>query len=90
VHNDRAEHLCQHHTVDLREVESRLRYERVVRHDCESWEKIERFEEQIDQELILNGDLNDEERQSRQISLRLWPAPNAPAIGLVVCTELPL
>jgi putative redox protein len=54
---------AQNHDVALQEVESRLRYERVFRHDCENCEAIERYEEQIDQELALRGDLTDEERK---------------------------
>jgi uncharacterized OsmC-like protein len=54
---------AQHHDVDLEEVESRLRYKRVFQHDCENCEEIDRYEEQIDQELTLSGDLTDEERQ---------------------------
>jgi uncharacterized OsmC-like protein len=54
---------AQHHDVDLQEVESRLRYRRVFQHDCENCEEIKRYEEQIDQELTLSGDLSDEDRQ---------------------------
>jgi uncharacterized OsmC-like protein len=54
---------AQHHDVDLQEVESHLRYKRVFQHDCEHCEEIERFEEQIDQELTFSGDLTNEERE---------------------------
>jgi uncharacterized OsmC-like protein len=54
---------AQHHEVDLQEVESRLRYERVFQDDCDNCEEIDRYEEQIDQELALTGDLTEEERQ---------------------------
>lgn len=54
---------AQHHDVDLQEAESRLRYKRVFQHDCENCEQIERYEEQIDQELTLHGDLTGEESQ---------------------------
>jgi putative redox protein len=54
---------AQHHHVDLEEVELHLRYKRVFQHDCEHCEEIERYEEQIDQELTLVGDLTDKERQ---------------------------
>jgi putative redox protein len=54
---------AQNHQVDLHEVELRLRYKRVFKEDCENCEHIERFDEQIDQELVLSGDLSDDERQ---------------------------
>jgi uncharacterized OsmC-like protein len=53
---------AQHHHVELQEVESHLYYKRVFQHDCEDCEEIERYEEQIDQELTLRGNLTDEER----------------------------
>ena len=54
---------AQHHGLDLEEVESRLRYKRVFQHDCENCEEIDRYDEQIDQELSLTGDLTDKERR---------------------------
>lgn len=54
---------AQHHGIDLREVETHLRYKRVFQHDCENCEDIERYEEQIDQALTLTGTLTDQERQ---------------------------
>jgi uncharacterized OsmC-like protein len=54
---------AEHHGVDLQEVESDLRYERVFRDDCENCEEIERYEEEITQKLTFRGDLTGEERQ---------------------------
>jgi putative redox protein len=54
---------AQNHDVALNEVELHLRYQRVFQDDCENCEEIQRYEEQIDQEVTLYGDLTDEERQ---------------------------
>ena len=54
---------AQNHQVGLQEVEIRLRYKRVFQEDCENCEEINRYEEKIDQELILMGDLSESERQ---------------------------
>jgi uncharacterized OsmC-like protein len=54
---------AQNHDVDLQAVETHLRYKRVFQHDCENCEEIERYEEQIHEELTLTGDLTGEERK---------------------------
>jgi uncharacterized OsmC-like protein len=54
---------AQNHGVALHEAEAHLRYERVFAQDCEDCETIRRYEEQIDAELTLVGDLTDKERQ---------------------------
>jgi uncharacterized OsmC-like protein len=52
---------AQNHGVDLEEVEVRLQYERVFDEDCENCEEIERYDEQIEEEIVLSGDLGSEE-----------------------------
>ena len=52
---------AQNHGVDLEEVEVQLQYERVFEEDCENCEEIERYDEQIEEEVVLSGDLGSEE-----------------------------
>lgn len=53
----------QNHGLHLEEVGIRLRYDRVFRDDCENCERIERYEEQFEEEIALTGDLTEEERE---------------------------
>jgi uncharacterized OsmC-like protein len=48
---------AQNHGVELEEVEVRLQYERVFKEDCENCDEIERYDEQIEEEIVLSGDL---------------------------------
>jgi len=54
---------AQHHTVDLREVELRLQYDRVFADDCKDCEGIEEYREQIEVEIVLSGELVPQERK---------------------------
>ena len=54
---------AQHHSVDLREVELRLRYDRVFADDCKDCEEIEEYREQIEAEIALSGELAPQERK---------------------------
>lgn len=54
---------AQHHGVDLREVELRLRYDRVFAEDCEDCEGIVEYKEQIMEEIALTGGLMPQDRQ---------------------------
>lgn len=54
---------AQNHEIDLREVELRLTYDRVFVEDCENCEHIDRYTEQITEEILLSGDLDERERE---------------------------
>lgn len=54
---------AQNHDVDLREVELHLQYRRDLQDDREDANSGGRYEEKIDEALILRGDLNDQDRQ---------------------------
>ena len=54
---------AQHHGVGLREVELRLKYDRVFADDCEECEGIEEYREQIAEEIVLTGDLTPQDRK---------------------------
>jgi putative redox protein len=65
---------AQHHDVALDEVELRAQYDRVFAEDCKHCEGIEEYEEQIEEEIVLIGDLTAQERSkllmiSRQCSI---------------------
>lgn len=53
----------KHPSVDLRDVELRLQYDRVFAEDCEDCEGIHEYKEQIEEEIVLTGELNPEERK---------------------------
>ena len=54
---------AQHHGIDLQAVELHLIYDRVFREDCEHCVGIAEYQEQIDEEITLIGDLGPEMRQ---------------------------
>ncbi len=54
---------AHHHELDLQNVEIRLQYNRDFKEDCENCEGIERYEENIEQELAFEGDLTPAERE---------------------------
>jgi len=54
---------AQNHGLDLREVELRLTYERVFEDDCENCEDTEHYTEQIDEEILLFGELDERDRE---------------------------
>jgi putative redox protein len=54
---------AQYHGLALREVELRLTYDRVFAEDCKDCERVEAYTEQIEEEIVLTGDLTPEERK---------------------------
>jgi uncharacterized OsmC-like protein len=54
---------AENHHVPLEEVEVRLEYRRDFNEDCENCERIERYEERIEEEILLFGDLDQGQRQ---------------------------
>ena len=53
---------AQNHEVALEGVELRLKYDRIFDDDCENCEDIEGYTEQIEEEIVLIGDLDENER----------------------------
>ncbi|MFZ6028680.1 MAG: OsmC family protein [Chloroflexota bacterium] len=53
---------ARNHGIGLEEVEFRLAYDRVYREDCENCEQIERYEEQIYEQIEFFGDLQAAEK----------------------------
>ena len=54
---------AQYHRLALKEVELRLQYKRNYKKDCETCEEVDNYTEEVTEEIILNGKLNEEERQ---------------------------
>jgi uncharacterized OsmC-like protein len=55
--------FAQNHDLKLREVEIHSSYKRVFREDCEDCEKEQEFNEEIEERIMLEGDLNQTERE---------------------------
>lgn len=53
---------AQYHGVDLQEVELHAQYDRVFADDCEDCEGIDEYKEQIEEEIVLTGDLTPKQR----------------------------
>jgi putative redox protein len=79
---------AQYHDVALREVELRLKYDRVFTEDCQNCEHIEAYTEQIEQEIALTGDLTPEERKRLLAISRQCPIHKMLAHGIEVQTRL--
>ena len=75
---------AQYHNVDLDEVELRAEYDRVFKDDCRDCEEIERYSEQIDEEIVLIGDLTPEERRRLMVISRQCPIHKMLAHGIEV------
>jgi uncharacterized OsmC-like protein len=54
---------AENHKIALEEVELRLEYSRFFDEDCENCESIEKYEEQIHEEIIFTGNLSDADRK---------------------------
>ena len=53
---------AQNHGLDLQEVELRLEYKRIFQDDCENCEVARPYEEGIEEEIALRGDLSEAQR----------------------------
>ena len=54
---------AQHHHVQLDAVELRLEYGRMFKDDCEHCEEIDEYEERIEEEIVLTGNLTPQEKK---------------------------
>jgi uncharacterized OsmC-like protein len=79
---------AQHHGVDLDEVEMRVEYDRIFAEDCENCEDIEEYKEQIDEEIVLTGDLTPEERGRLLLISRYCPIHKIISHGIEVSSRL--
>jgi uncharacterized OsmC-like protein len=79
---------AQNHGLNLREVELRLQYGRVFKKDCENCEEIEKYEGQIEQEIVLKGKLKPEEREKLFVISRYCPIHRMVESGIKVQSQL--
>jgi putative redox protein len=79
---------AQNHGLDLKKVELRLTYERVFEEDCEDCEDIERYTEQIVEEILLFGALDESERQKLFLVSKQCPLHKIVEAGIEVNSSL--
>lgn len=79
---------AQNHGLDLRKVELRLTYDRVFDEDCENCEEIERYTEQIDEEILLVGELDELEREKLFLVSKQCPIHKIVEDGIEVHSSL--
>jgi putative redox protein len=79
---------AQHHGVDVEEVELRIRYDRVFADDCEECESIEEYIEQIEEEILLVGDLTPAERRRLYMVSKHCPIHKMLTRGIEVTSHL--
>lgn len=79
---------AQHHGVALQEVELRLQYDRVFADDCAECEDIEEYREQIEEEIVLAGDLTPQERKRLFLVSRHCPIHKMLTQGIEVRSYL--
>jgi uncharacterized OsmC-like protein len=79
---------AQYHDVALDEVELRAQYDRVFAEDCEHCEGIEEYEEQIEEEIVLIGDLTAQERSKLMVISRQCPIHKMLSHGIEVRSHL--
>ena len=79
---------AQNHGLDLHEVELRLRYERNFKKDCENCEGIERYEEEIDEEISFVGNLTGKEREKLFLISHHCPIHKMLKSGIKVNSQL--
>jgi uncharacterized OsmC-like protein len=79
---------AQHHGVALDAVELRLEYDRVFEEDCERCEGIQEYEERIEEEIVLMGELTPAERDRLYRVSRHCPIHKMLAGGIEVRSAL--
>jgi putative redox protein len=79
---------AQYHDVALDEVELRAQYDRVFAEDCEQCETIEEYKEQIEEGIVLVGDLTAQERSKLLVISRQCPIHKMLSHGIEVSSHL--
>jgi uncharacterized OsmC-like protein len=79
---------AQYHDVALHEVELRLKYDRVFADDCKDCAGIEEYTEQIEEEIVLTGDLTPEEHKRLLVISRQCPIHKILAHGIEIESRL--
>ena len=79
---------AQKHGLELQGVELRLRYERNFKKDCENCEGIDRYEEEIDEEISFFGNLTSKEREKLFMISHHCPIHKILKSGITVNSQL--
>jgi len=79
---------AQYHGLDLHQAELRLEYDRVFAEDCQDCEQAGRYEEQIEEQIVLSGHLTLEERKKLFAISKQCPIHKMLAQGVVVRSRL--
>jgi uncharacterized OsmC-like protein len=79
---------AQNHGLDLNKVELRLTYDRIFDEDCENCEEIEHYTEQINEEILLVGMLEEGEREKLFLISKQCPLHKIVEEGIEVHSSL--
>jgi putative redox protein len=79
---------AQHRQLPVEEVEIHLSYDRVFADDCENCEQINRYEELIEEQIILRGDLTPEQRKRLFAVSKQCPIHKMLAHGIEIKSQL--
>ena len=79
---------AQYHGVDLDEVELQVQYDRVFADDCEDCEGIQEYQEQIDEQITLIGDLTPAEQKRLYLVSKHCPIHKIISHGIEVNSRL--
>lgn len=79
---------AQNHEIPLDEVEMHMAYQRVFRQDCEDCEEEHEFKEEIDERILLKGDLSGGQREKLLRIAHYCPIYKMMAKGTRIKTSL--
>ena len=79
---------AQHHNIQLEQVEIQLEYDRLFGEDCAECEEIDEYKEHIGQEISVQGDLTDRDRQRLEAISKQCPIHKILSHGMEVDSYL--
>ncbi len=79
---------AQNHEIKLTEVEMHLSYQRVFREDCEDCEEEKEYNEEIDEHILLKGDLSELEREKLLRIAHFCPIYKMMKEGITITSSL--
>lgn len=79
---------AQNHGMELQGVELKLRYERNFKKDCQNCEGINRYEEEVNEDISLSGNLTSKEREKLLLISQHCPIHKMLKDGITVNSQL--
>ncbi len=79
---------AQNHGMELQGVELKLRYERNFKKDCQNCEGINRYEEEVNEDISLSGNLTSKEREKLLLISHHCPIHKMLKDGITVNSQL--